>query len=180
VICLKLLSLHSPGWQRLGIFLFTTASRPTLGPTQPPTQWVPGVLSLWVRRVGREADHSSPSTAEVMNAWSYTSAPQYVFMAWCSVKNTGTSLPLPFAWSDWGKPHKINGKLPEIRIVQCFIDISCYSACLPACLPARPPARLPACPPARLPAGLPARPPACPPAHLPAFPPDSRLVGNKN
>jgi hypothetical protein len=37
-------------------FLFATASRPTLGPTQPPIQWVPGVLSLGVKRLGREAD----------------------------------------------------------------------------------------------------------------------------
>jgi hypothetical protein len=30
---------------------------------------------------GREADHSPPSSAEVKNAWSYTSTPPYVFMA---------------------------------------------------------------------------------------------------
>jgi hypothetical protein len=48
----------------LGIFLFTTASRTALGPTQPPIQWVPGSLSLGVRRPGREADHS-PSSAKV-------------------------------------------------------------------------------------------------------------------
>jgi hypothetical protein len=34
-----------------------------------------------VKRPGREADHSPPSSAEVKNAWSYTSTPQYVFMA---------------------------------------------------------------------------------------------------
>jgi hypothetical protein len=42
----------------LGIFLFTTASRTALGPTQPPIQWEPGALSLGVKRPGREADHS--------------------------------------------------------------------------------------------------------------------------
>jgi hypothetical protein len=49
----------------LGIFLFTTASRTALGPTQPPIQWVPGALPLGVKRLGREADHSPPSNAEV-------------------------------------------------------------------------------------------------------------------
>jgi hypothetical protein len=49
----------------LGIFLFDTVSRPVLGPTQPPIQWVPGALSLGVKRPGREAGHSPPSNAEV-------------------------------------------------------------------------------------------------------------------
>jgi hypothetical protein len=49
----------------LGNFLFTTASRTALGLTQPPFQWVLGVLSLRVKRPGREADHSPPSSAEV-------------------------------------------------------------------------------------------------------------------
>jgi hypothetical protein len=49
----------------LGIFLFITASRTALGPTQTPIQWVPGSLSLRVKRLRREADHSPPSSAEV-------------------------------------------------------------------------------------------------------------------
>jgi len=49
----------------LGIFLFTTASRTALRLTQPPIQWVPGVLYLGLRRPGREADISSPSSAKV-------------------------------------------------------------------------------------------------------------------
>jgi hypothetical protein len=49
----------------LGIFLFSTASRPALGSTQPPIQWVPGALSLGVKRLGREADRSPPSSADV-------------------------------------------------------------------------------------------------------------------
>jgi hypothetical protein len=51
--------------QGLGIFFSTITSRPALGPTQPPIQWVPGALSLEVKRQGREADHSPPSSAEV-------------------------------------------------------------------------------------------------------------------
>jgi hypothetical protein len=44
-------------------------------PTHPPIQCVPGALSLVVMRPGREADHLPPSSAEVKNAWSYTSTP---------------------------------------------------------------------------------------------------------
>jgi hypothetical protein len=49
----------------LGIFLFTTASRPSLEPTQPPIRCVPGTISLEIKRPGREADQSPPSSAEV-------------------------------------------------------------------------------------------------------------------
>jgi hypothetical protein len=51
--------------RELGISLSTTASGTTLGPTQPPIEWVSGPLSLRLKRPGREADHSPPSTAEV-------------------------------------------------------------------------------------------------------------------
>jgi hypothetical protein len=40
-------------------------SRPALEPTQPPIQWVPGAVSLGVKRPGRKADHPPPSSAEV-------------------------------------------------------------------------------------------------------------------
>jgi hypothetical protein len=69
----------------VGIFLFTTAFRTALGPTQPPIHLVPGALSVGVKRPGREADHSPPSTAEVKTAWSYTATPQYALMTWCLV-----------------------------------------------------------------------------------------------
>jgi hypothetical protein len=49
------------------MFLFSTAFRPILKPTQPPTQWVPGALFQWVTRQGQEADHSSPLSAEITN-----------------------------------------------------------------------------------------------------------------
>jgi len=39
------------------------------------------------KEAGREDDHSSPLSSEVKNAWSYTSTPQYVFLAWCLVKH---------------------------------------------------------------------------------------------
>jgi hypothetical protein len=51
--------------------------------------------SLGVKRPGREADHSPPSSAEV-NECSYTSTPQYAFMVWCLVKLRGIFTFLPF------------------------------------------------------------------------------------
>jgi hypothetical protein len=48
-----------------GFFFVTTASRPALGPTPPPIHWVPGALSLGVKRAVHEADHSPTSSAEV-------------------------------------------------------------------------------------------------------------------
>jgi hypothetical protein len=65
----------------LGIFPLTTASRLALGPTQPPIQWIPGVLSPGIKQLvpGHEADHSPPSSAKVKNVWCYTSTPPVCF-----------------------------------------------------------------------------------------------------
>jgi hypothetical protein len=59
-----------------GNFSLPPRPRTALGPNQPPIQWIPGALSLAVKRPGREADHSPPSSAEVKNEWSYTSTPR--------------------------------------------------------------------------------------------------------
>jgi hypothetical protein len=48
------------------IFPYSTASRPNLGLTQPPIQWVPRALSPGVKRLVLEADHSIPSCAKVI------------------------------------------------------------------------------------------------------------------
>jgi hypothetical protein len=40
-------------------------SVPALGSTQPPIQYVSGALSLEVKRLEREADHSPPYSAEI-------------------------------------------------------------------------------------------------------------------
>jgi len=43
--------------------------------TQSRIHWVQGALSLGVKRPGREAGHSPLYSAEVKNAWRYTSTP---------------------------------------------------------------------------------------------------------
>jgi hypothetical protein len=47
------------------VFLYSTASRPSLRSTQHPTQLVLRVLSACIKWPGREGDHSPPSSAEV-------------------------------------------------------------------------------------------------------------------
>jgi hypothetical protein len=66
-------SSSSPGGGKS--LLLSTLSRPVLGPTQLPIQWLPGDLLPWVKRPGREADHSPPTSADVKNKWLYTSTP---------------------------------------------------------------------------------------------------------
>jgi hypothetical protein len=86
-------------WRGLGIFLFDTVSRPVLGPTQPPTQWVPRALSLGIKRLGRETDHSRSSGAEVKEYVElYFHSPRY--SSWRGAQwNAGRSLPFNFGIS---------------------------------------------------------------------------------
>jgi hypothetical protein len=69
---------------------FSPHHRVQTGSRAHPASYPLGIRGFFpgggVKRPGSEADHSSPSTAEVRNAWSYTSTPQYAFMAWCPVK----------------------------------------------------------------------------------------------
>jgi hypothetical protein len=79
------------GWMTEGVgalsrgrvkkFSFSMLSRLALGSTQPPIQRVPGTLFPGVKRQGREADSSPPTSAEVKKMWVNTSTPPYVFMA---------------------------------------------------------------------------------------------------
>jgi hypothetical protein len=48
-----------------GNFSLYHRARTAVGPAQPLIHWVPGALSVGVKRQGREADHSPPSSAEV-------------------------------------------------------------------------------------------------------------------
>jgi hypothetical protein len=78
-------------------FLFSTASRPALRPTQPPSQWVSRTLFLGIKRPGNEAHHLTSSSATVTNALRYTTTPPFVLIAWC-LSRTGTILP----FTHWG------------------------------------------------------------------------------
>jgi hypothetical protein len=53
-------------------FLFSKTSSPTLGPVQPPIQWVQGILFPGVQQLGLEADQSPPFSATFKNKWSCT------------------------------------------------------------------------------------------------------------
>jgi hypothetical protein len=54
--------------------LQTMLSQPT-GPTQPPLQWLAGIPSPAVKRMGHEFDQSPPSSTKVKNEYSCTSSP---------------------------------------------------------------------------------------------------------
>jgi hypothetical protein len=82
----------------LGIFLFTTAFRTVLGPTQPPIQ---GLFPLRVKRMGREADHSPPPSAEMKECVElYLHSPDRP--SWLGTRlSTGTTLPFTSPWRLW-------------------------------------------------------------------------------
>jgi hypothetical protein len=56
-------------------FLFFAESGSVLRSTQPPMQWIQRDLSAGIKRQGREAEHSPPSSAEVRNGRTATPFP---------------------------------------------------------------------------------------------------------
>jgi hypothetical protein len=100
--------------QDLGIFLFATASRPVLGPTQSPYPMGTRVLSPCINAAGMWY-HSPPSSAEVKNMSSYTSSPPYTFTAWCLVKHRDFT----FAWFSPSLLNKVWYRLLMPQIVSC-------------------------------------------------------------
>jgi hypothetical protein len=116
---LQELSQCSAGWpsfnsrQVQGLFLFTTVSRLTSEPTQPLIQSVPRTLHPGAKRSGREGGHSPPSGAEVRTAWSYTSTPPYVCMAWYFVKHRDNfTVTVPVRWhrASYRHAHLLKGR----------------------------------------------------------------------
>jgi hypothetical protein len=108
------------------IWKFSSPPRPDRlwGPLSLLSNGYQGPFSPRVKRQGREADHSPPSSAEVKNAWSYTST-QYAFMALCSVKNTGTTLSLPNleVANSTGEPGLDDRGLISGRGNECFFSL---------------------------------------------------------
>jgi hypothetical protein len=78
------------GWKAEGSEFESRSSRLFLEPIQPPIQWVSSGPFPGDKAAG-EADHSSPSSAEIKNTWIYTSTPSYVFM-WSCLMSKGTTL----------------------------------------------------------------------------------------
>jgi hypothetical protein len=68
-----------------------------------------------LKRPGCETVYSQPSSTEVKNAWSYTSTPPYVFLAWYLFKPK-TTLPLHF-----GLHIKYNKKLIMIIFLHKYL-----------------------------------------------------------
>jgi hypothetical protein len=79
-------------------------------------QWVPSALFLGVKRPGCEADHS-PHVPRLQNEWSYTSTPQYVFMAWCLVKQRDNYLYLHL---NFATSHSVD--LPHASFRELLLD----------------------------------------------------------
>jgi hypothetical protein len=77
---------------------------------------VTGEITLGIKHVGREADHSAPQRVDVKNASSYTSTPQYVFMVWCLVKLNDT-FTFTFTWN-------FPGITPKLHTVMIFVMLT--------------------------------------------------------
>jgi hypothetical protein len=75
------------------VFLFATPSRLARGSTTASYAMENGErgISLEIKRLGCEADHSPPSSAKVKNAWSYNSTPPFIFKARCLSKQVTCS-----------------------------------------------------------------------------------------
>ena len=79
----------STGWTSRGsdlgrgksFFLVPKTSIRLLGPTVPFIEWIPEAFTLALKWLGREADHSPPSSGKVKNEWRCSSPPAYPFMA---------------------------------------------------------------------------------------------------
>jgi hypothetical protein len=99
------------------IFLFIIIFTPALGLTQPTIQWAPSFFISEIKQSGMKlTNESSPSSAEVKNAWSHISASPYVWMAWCLIKqvmyNSLLSVWLLISWDTyWIRTNVVNEEI---------------------------------------------------------------------
>ena len=71
-----LISPHVPFLAGASFFIFCTIPLPTPELTQSHIKWVwEGAVSSWVKLLGRECDHSRPSSGEVKIEWRYAFPP---------------------------------------------------------------------------------------------------------
>jgi hypothetical protein len=85
------------------ICLYSTGSRPVLGPIQISIQCVPGAFLAGLKRPGSEADHSPPSSAEVVNYGAISPLPyssswrvNYLYTGNCWEQRTQTDILMVF------------------------------------------------------------------------------------
>jgi hypothetical protein len=62
-------------WHGKEVFLFSKPSGPILGANKPPQQLAPKTFARAVKLLGSESDHSSLSSPEVKNDYSYKLTP---------------------------------------------------------------------------------------------------------
>jgi hypothetical protein len=75
-----------------GIFLFSLRRQDNSGAHPISYAVDDGTLSLGIKRKGREAEQSSPTSAQFKNTRSCISIHPYVSMAWCLIKQRTSSL----------------------------------------------------------------------------------------
>ena len=65
------------------------------------SMWFPkgsGLISSWVKPLGRKTNHSTSVSIQVKNMWSYTSAHSNVSFAWCLSTGITLTLHFPLSW----------------------------------------------------------------------------------
>jgi hypothetical protein len=108
-------------------YLLTTASRPALGPTQSPIQWVLGALSWGQGGRGVKLATHLYLVLRSRMLGATPPLPQYASMAWCSVKAQGQLYLYLFFSTGFYSPYRtlafLNGLLhPPLP----FADIVCW------------------------------------------------------
>jgi hypothetical protein len=125
--------------QGQGIFPLSSVSRSVLGPTQPPVQWVPGVLSPRVKR-GLGVTLTTHRHL-VLKSWmsrSYTSSPPSASMACSRTARIVLSLENMFTqfWSTfcdvfWVPPQNflVSTKVKNVTLIKLNPELSSNNVC---------------------------------------------------